>query len=295
MPITQRRYKILADFQRVHDFLTDTFDLETLNSYLLPQYWEYAHALQWFDYIRTARMGLWEDDGAIVAIASYEQNIGKTHLHCKRGYERLLPKMLDWAEKEISLTVDGKTVLEVWITDKEQNKIDLLQSRGYQCVYTERVNVFRYDKPWVERTLPSGFSIIDGTNVNYAKLADCFWAGFNHAEPPPEANIDGNIQRQNAPRARQDLETIVVAPNGEYACALGMWLDERNHYAYLEPLATVPQYRRMGLATVALTTAMKKTKALGATYCFGGDREFYTDIGFEIICNRQLWKKEWEG
>ena len=89
------------------------------------------------------------------------------------------------------------------------------------------------------------------------------------------------------------LMTIVVAPNGDYACTLGMWFDRRNQYAYLEPLATVPKYRRMGLATAALTEAMKKTKALGAKYCFGGAREFYTDIGFETVCNRELWKKEW--
>jgi predicted N-acetyltransferase YhbS len=70
-----------------------------------------------------------------------------------------------------------------------------------------------------------------------------------------------------------------------------MWLDEQNKYAYLEPLATIPKYRHMGLATIALTEAMKKTKALGAKYCFGGGGEFYTDIGFDAIMNRELWKK----
>ena len=28
----------------------------------------------------------------------------------------------------------------------------------------------------------------------------------------------------------------------------GMWFDEQNKYAYLEPLATVPEHRRKGLA-----------------------------------------------
>jgi hypothetical protein len=36
---------------------------------------------------------------------------------------------------------------------------------------------------------------------------------------------------------------------------------------------------------------MKKTKVLGATYCFGGVPEFYTAIGFETICHREMWKK----
>ena len=42
-----------------------------------------------------------------------------------------------------------------------------------------------------------------------------------------------------------------------------------------------------------MTEAMKKTKTLGAAYCFGGTPEFYTAIGFETINNRELWKKEW--
>ena len=87
--------------------------------------------------------------------------------------------------------------------------------------------------------------------------------------------------------------TFAVAPDGEYACGLAMWFDKTNKYAYLEPLATIPKYRRMGLATVCLTEAMKKTKELGAKYCFGGSREFYTDIGFETIMNVETRKKEW--
>ena len=89
------------------------------------------------------------------------------------------------------------------------------------------------------------------------------------------------------------LMIVVVAPDNKYTYALGMWHDEHNQYAYLEPLATVPKYRRMGLAAIALTDAMKKTKALGATYCFGGSREFCTVTGFDVLCNQELWKKEW--
>jgi hypothetical protein len=36
---------------------------------------------------------------------------------------------------------------------------------------------------------------------------------------------------------------------------------------------------------------MKKTKKLGAKYCFGGIPEFYKSIGFETICYREKWKK----
>jgi predicted N-acetyltransferase YhbS len=72
-----------------------------------------------------------------------------------------------------------------------------------------------------------------------------------------------------------------------------MWINEYNQYAYLEPLATVPKYRKLGLGKLALIEAMKKTKVLGAKYCFGGSIEFYKRVGFETIANRELWLKEW--
>lgn len=210
MSIIKRRYSMLVDFQRVHDFLTDSYDRETLNSYLLPQYFEYAHHLQWFDWLRTHRFGLWEEDGEIVGIACYESNLGEVHLHTNKNHENLLPELLSWAEEELSAVKQeqglesGKRHLKVWITDKEPKKREMLQTKGYTLCGTDAIKVFN-----------------------------------------------------------------------------------------LEPLATVPRYRRMGLATICLMEAMRKTKALGAEYCFGGSREFYTDIGFEHIGNRQLWEKEW--
>lgn len=294
MNITKRRYKKLVDFERVHEFLTDTYDKETLNSYLLPQYFEYAHHLQWFDFLRSHRFGIWENGDNMVAIACYEMGMGQVHLHTKKGYEFLLPDTLLWAEKELSVVQDGCQILEVWITDKEPYKRELLKSSGYTLVHTEAVKIFDYNNPFTEKTLPDGFTLIDGTKMEIQKLSDCWWAGFDHAEPPPPENNEGNMKLTNAPRFDSSLMTIVAAPNGEYACALGMWYDETNKYAYLEPLATAPQYRRLGLATICLTEAMKKTKAFGAKYCFGGGREFYTSVGFDHVCNRELWKKEWQ-
>ena len=109
----------------------------------------------------------------------------------------------------------------------------------------------------------------------------------------PDDDIDCRIHMQSGPNFRKDLTTVIKAPNGDYVCFAGMWFDEKNKYAYLEPLATVPKYRRKGLATIALMTGMKKTNALGATYCFGGVHDFYTAIGFETICHREMWRREW--
>ena len=245
MTVTQRRYKLLSDFARVHTFLTEIYTLDTLNSYLLPQFFEYAHTHPMFNHKLTHRFGLWEDNGRLVGIACYEMDIGQSFLVTHPEHTFLLPEMLPWAERELSGFRNGRQVLHVWVTDKEREKTELLESNGYRRVHSEPVRILPYSKPF------------------------------------PEANF------------RPDLTTVIKAPDGDYACFAGMWFDERNNYAYLEPLATVPAYRRMGLAKAALVEAMEKTKELGATYCFGGVPEFYAALGFETICQREMWKKEW--
>jgi len=291
--ITKRRYKILVDFERVHKFLTETYDKETLNSWLLPQYWEYAHMHGGFEYRKSHHFGIWEDDGKIVGISCFEMGMGECHMHTHKDYKFLLPELLEWAEKELFVVKDGKRALEVKITDKEPDKRELLKSAGYSLAWGGPCKIFPYDKPFPERRLPEGFTLIDGTNMDYVKVHHCFYKGFDHGDDVNDEDADERIFAFNAPRADLSLMTITVAPDGEYACALGMWFDETNKYAYLEPLATIPKYRRMGLATVCLTEAMKKTKTLGAEYCFCGSREFYTAIGCEIILNDEAWKKEW--
>jgi len=292
MAIQSRRYRLLADFEPVYRFLQETYDPVTLGSYLLPQFFEYAHVHGHFNHKLTHRCGLWEDGGALVGVACYEMDLGECRMHVRPGYEALLPELLAWAEKELCAVKRGKHRLQISITDQEPGKRALLQANGYKLKSTDPVKIFDYKNEFVERDLPEGFTLIDGTDIDYRKLHTCFWKGFDHG-PWPDKDIDGRIHARTAPRYDPSLATIAVAPDGEYACALGMWYDERNHYAYLEPLATVPNYRRMGLATVALTEAMKKTKALGAEYCFGGSREFYTAIGFETICNIENWQKMW--
>jgi len=75
--IYNRRYRLLADFNTVHSFLTDIYSPDTLNSYLLQQLFEYAHTHPFFNHKLTHRFGLWEDNGRLVGIACYEMDVGE--------------------------------------------------------------------------------------------------------------------------------------------------------------------------------------------------------------------------
>ena len=295
MSVKFRRYKLLADFYKVNKYLADVFNMETLNGYLLPQYFEYAHTHPLFNFKSAHRFGLWEAENELIGIACYDMYPGECFISVKNSFNSLLPEMIYYSEKYLSENNNGKTTLAVSIINKEIEKKELLEKSGYTKVHSTPVNIFSYDNPFPCKILPEGFSAISLEDENdFKKINDCLWYGFDHGpEPDPDNDIDSRILAQSGPNFRKDLTTIIKSPNGEYACFAGMWLDKQNNYAYLEPLATVPKYRRMGLATAALVEGMKKTKELGAKYCFGGTGDFYKSIGFKAIANRELWKKEW--
>jgi len=292
--IKHRRYKALIDFPKVLQFLTMTYDITHLNSALLPQYFEYGHTHRLFNHALTHHIGLWEDNNLIVGIACYGMYPGgypgQCHLHTMNHYEYLLPEMLHWAQQELFEVKNNTKTLACWVVDTEVNKKELFQKNGYTFYERKPIKVYDYTKTFSDTTLPGGFRFIDGTCVDYEKLNTCFWLGFEGI-PDPDNQYDCRLHMWNAPNIRLELNTIIVAPDGEYAAALGMWFDKHNKYAYLEPLCSIPKYKGMGLGKMALFEAMKKTKRLGAAYCFGASSEFYTAIGFDTIAHRELWIK----
>ncbi len=79
--------------------------------------------------------------------------------------------------------------------------------------------------------------------------------------------------------------------NGDYACYSGMWWTPENKLAYMEPLCTVPEHRKKGLAAAALSKHYRNLKPLGATHITGGSDPFYKKLGFVPTNIWTFWKK----
>jgi GNAT superfamily N-acetyltransferase len=267
-----KRYKMLSDFERVSSLLRDNFVRYQKNGNITQPRWEYAHVHPAFNYQLAHRFGIWEEQGDIVAVAFYEMDVGECFMAAKLGVRKL----------------------DVWTFDYEAQVIQTLIKRGYEKKHAEPIRIYRYEKGFPAYTLPKGFSMVSLEDENdIQKIHGVLWRGFNHGDEPDD-EVDCRLQMQSAPHFRKDLTIIIKAPNGEYACFCGMWLDGVNDYAYLEPLATDPRYRGRGLGMAALMEAMKRTQKFGATYSTGGEGAFYTRIGFETIHHYEKWSREWK-
>jgi GNAT superfamily N-acetyltransferase len=288
-----RRYKLLCDFEKVSQFLINNYLDYSKSGNMQQPWWEYGHTHPSFNYRLAHRFGIWEENDEIIAVACFENDLGDAFFNVKLGYEKMKPEMLAYAEQELCEIKDGKHSLCVSVYDHETEFREVLEKQGYKKVYEEPVTVYRYEKGFKDIKLPEGFSLISlEEETNFRKINDVLWKGFDHGDEPDD-DLDCRMQMQSGPHFKKDLTLVIKAPNGEYACFCGMWVDEVNHYAFLEPLATDPKYRRLGLATYALMESMKRTMKYGATYCYGGQREFYFYIGFEKVCMREIWKKVW--
>ena len=143
--------------------------------------------------------------------------------------------------------------------------------------------------------MPRGYQIRSmadqGSDID--KRRQTFGLGFNHPDPkdwPSRYSYEG---LQQAPNYRPDLDIYVVAPNGDYVACCISWWDAANQIASLEPVATVPAYRRKGLARAAVYEAMRRVADLGARRIFvGSDQEFYLAIGFELMYSGHHWVKK---
>ena len=95
----------------------------------------------------------------------------------------------------------------------------------------------------------------------------------------------------NAPHLDLNLRVLVVAPNGDYAAHCGMWCLPGSRYAYIEPVFTLPEYRRKGLGKAAVLEGVKRCSTLGAKEAYVlSSQQFYYSIGFYPIQNETWWE-----
>jgi predicted N-acetyltransferase YhbS len=100
---------------------------------------------------------------------------------------------------------------------------------------------------------------------------------------------------QSAPNYRKDLNIVAVAPDGMYASYGGIWQDHFNRIAYIEPVCTDPDYRRMRLGTAVVLEGIRRCGKEGAmTAMVGSDQTFYTSMGFKKLFDINLWARELE-
>lgn len=300
MSITFRSYEKPRDYERICQFLIDTYRPGTRHENWLQPRWEYMHyhpLLKELGESVLANIGVWESDGSIVAVAHFEHALGEVYFQIHPDFTHLKLEMLEYAEDHLSAEADnGRRYLKVFINDFDTEFESIVKRRGYRRIEGVREcwSAFKIAHPFPVISLPAGFGLKSLQEDNdLGKLDRVIHRGFNHPGEPPEGGIEDRKKMQSAPNYRKDLNIVVHSPDGSFASYCGMWYEATNRVAYVEPVCTDPDYRRKGVGTAAVLEGIRRCGEEGATIALvGSEQPFYLEMGFEKLFYIPLWAKQ---
>ncbi len=291
MSITVRSYNDSEDFMKVCDFLIRI----NRSKVVTPNYLWARWVWQFGPYMskrNLSKIGIFEDGGVIVGLATYENDIGESYFCLDAGYEYLKPALIDYAVENLSSNGE----IRISLPDGDLGYQQAAAERGFIAT-TRKSSVARIDAANISVDLPEGYRIMsfDDDSFDADKYYDAIWKGFDNQRERNETEKLSMERREEfgAPHFARDLRVLVVAPNGDYASHCGMWCLPGSDYAYVEPVFTLPEYRKMGLGRAAVLEGVKRCSRLGANYALvGSSQQFYYSIGFYPIQNETWWVRK---
>ncbi|WP_072474940.1 GNAT family N-acetyltransferase [Amycolatopsis australiensis] len=169
----------------------------------------------------------------------------------------LVSEVLAWFEDTASAAE-----LEVTVLDAEKHVVAALERSGYaprkSPVFQSYMSRLLDDLP--EPVVPGGFTVRPvGADDMERRVAV-------HRAVWHPSRVTGPSYR-NVMAAwpyRAQLDWVAEAPDGRFAAQCLIWLDERNAVGELEPVGTLPEFRRTGLARAVCLAALHAAHDAGA-------------------------------
>lgn len=294
MSIDFRNYNgkagITEDYFIVRNFLIDLGYCEFVYAR-----WDWMITHSYLDKEAIGRIGLWEDDGKLVGLATYDSILSNAYCLTKPEYAFLKREMLIYSKENLA----GDREFGIVISSKDLEFQNIALELGFTATEdTEDDAVFYVDKSPTEYQLPEGYHITTmKENYNPYEYLRVLWRGFNHElkgegefsfSEEKNRGVDDQMMR---PNVDLNLKIAVVGPNGHFVSYCGMWYDEKAGFAIIEPVATDPDYRKLGLGKAAVLEGISRVGKLGAKTVFvGSSQQFYYRIGMEPYATSTVWK-----
>lgn len=259
--------------------------------------WDWMATHGYLDKSAVGRIGVWENEDEIVGVATFDCQLGQAFCLTLPEYVCLKNEILLYAKDNLSK--DEK--FGVMIADTDLNFQDIAARLGFVATeQKENDAIFYLDRTSTEYDLPEGFHITTMKETyDLYQYGRVLWKGFNH-----ELNGEGEFQiskeKEKAgkeemirPNLDLSLKVAVVAPNGNFAAYCGMWYDPEAGYAVIEPVATDPDYRKMGLGKAAVLEGIRRVGELGAKKVLvGSSQQFYYSIGLRPFSTATMWREK---
>ena len=196
--------------------------------------------------------------------------------------------LIEWAE--------ASGMREIEIIQGNMFLTGLIQSRGYSRSSDSMV---MREKPLSNTSpetvnLPHGYSI----RVLHGSEWDCYFEAVHTVFNMMDTHqAFGSIQRShsNVP----DLHLNVVNEQNQIAAFCSVWLDSDNNVAEFEPVGTLPQFQKRGLAAALMANACNRLREMGCAQAnvaswseSVGANKLYSACGFMEQDRLYSWRND---
>ena len=296
MPVVSRNYDPELDFQRVMAFLRDSFaETGSLHNWLPPRF-ENSRAEM------AADTRLWEEVGGpkprVVAVANPETRF-VYFIQMDPEYAYLEGEVVGWIVEHCTSQKASGEEQKISVVALEGNpeREVALREHGFErgLVY----GIFRLravDAPIPDFRPPEGYVIRSvKPEEDFDRIAAAVRVVFGHGEWFT-AEILEELSR--ASFYREDLDLVAVAPSGEIASFCTFRLDPQSRVTELEPMGTLPEHRRLGLAKAILVEGFRRLEKHDPTLLYIGGaadtpeaNRLYEVMGFTERYDYYHWHK----
>ncbi len=275
--LAMRRYRDEDDYWAIRQFLRDVY----LRNGRTEHSWQVAR-LDYWRWHGIANVGgegmetstfLWEaQEGELAAVLTNEGR-GYAFLQVDPRFRaaELEDEMLSVAEEHLVVigAKSGRPVVVVLAQDADELRVALLTRRGYtrraDWQVIERKRDLSLSIP--DAPAPEGYAVraMRADDEDLAKRSWASWRAFHPNEP--DEKYEGwtwyrNIQR--APMYRRDLDLVAETSTGEIASFATLWYDDVTRAVTFEPVGTMREHQRRGLAKAVIAEGMRCAKEMGA-------------------------------
>jgi len=298
-----RKDFLQKDYGRVRDFIQDTYSATSSNWTIERWAWSRyfnGYWLEIFD-VWPSTVGMWVDENdAIVAVVSNEgEKDGDVFFQLREvDYsEENIHELIDFAEENFAVSCDGREQLYPRVNNTSKNAfIKVLKDRGYVYTGRKESDAIKAIDGELEVKLPEGFHIKGARDFSAGLRALAHGGAFSEASEEIEALMSERTRAYTglvkSPDYDERLDLCVVDKDGTIAAFATFWYDSTNRIGALEPLGTMPMYRRRGLGQALVYEGINRLRALGARKLHVGSSQlFYKGIGFNIELETEIWEK----
>lgn len=227
-----------------------------------------------------------DENNILVGLVTYDTCYDdQTYLIHSVDDKKLLKMMIDFAVQNYK--IEGKTRIKANQNDVALNEV--LAENGFVQSHKDN-SILEMDLQWdMNYVIPQEFTISSKNfEIDDWKYQMVLHKGFDNEGIPEK--WDEELLKPT-PNLKASLK--VFALKGEEYCAhCGVWYTQ-GETAYIEPVVTIPEYRKMGLAKAVVYEAISRAKELGAKRVVVLSwEEFYYKIGFEMSSEVWCWEKE---